>query len=89
VKATPAFNAELCARFGVAPIEFDGRSDALLHQFAADGSAYMEYGTDRGVFADLPLAEILHAFGETYPPAMVGGAGSRDADAFTAPSAAQ
>ena len=32
VKATPAFNRELCARFGVEPIDFDGRSDALLHQ---------------------------------------------------------
>jgi transglutaminase-like putative cysteine protease len=89
VKATPAFNAELCARFDVAPIEFDGRSDALLHQFSADGSRYMEYGTDRGVFTDLPLPEILGALRATYGPAMVGGASRADAvDAFTAPSAA-
>lgn len=33
VKATPAFNAELCARFGVPPIDFDGHSDALLHAY--------------------------------------------------------
>jgi transglutaminase-like putative cysteine protease len=88
VKATPAFNAELCARFGVAPIEFDGRSDALLHQFSADGSRYMEYGTDRGVFADLPLAQILDAFRDTYGDRMIASTGDTGTDAFTAPSVA-
>jgi transglutaminase-like putative cysteine protease len=32
-KATPAFNAELCARFGVPPLTFDGSADALLHPY--------------------------------------------------------
>ncbi|MCE5290475.1 MAG: transglutaminase family protein [Nocardiaceae bacterium] len=59
VKATPAFNRELCARFGVAPIEFDGRNDALLHGFTGDGAQHMEYLHDRGTFDDLPLEEIL------------------------------
>lgn len=88
VKATPAFNAELCARFGVAPIEFDGRSDALLHQFSADGSRYMEYGTDRGVFADLPLAEILDAFRAAYGPAMISRQHDSAGDAFAPPQVA-
>ena len=30
VKAAPAFNIELCARFGVRPTEFDGVGDALI-----------------------------------------------------------
>ncbi len=30
-KATPAFNAELCERFSVPPLTFDGSADALLH----------------------------------------------------------
>src|SRR5689334_20251082 len=30
VKASPTFNATLCSRFGVAPLEFDGAADALL-----------------------------------------------------------
>ena len=38
-KASRAFNAELCARFGVPPLEFDGTHDALLHAFTGDGSA--------------------------------------------------
>jgi transglutaminase-like putative cysteine protease len=66
-KATPAFNAELCARFGVPPLTFDGSADALLHPFTADGSLYMEYIRDRGVYADLPLNLILKAFAAAYP----------------------
>ncbi len=66
-KATPAFNAELCARFGVPPLTFDGSADALLHPFAADGSAYMEYVRERGVYDDLPLGSILKVFAVAYP----------------------
>jgi len=66
-KATPAFNAELCERFGVAPLIFDGSADALLHPFSGDGSAYMEYVRDRGVYADLPLDRILEVFAAAYP----------------------
>ena len=66
-KATPAFNTELCQRFGVPPLTFDGSADALLHPFAADGSAYMEYIRDRGVYTDLPLGTILEAFASEYP----------------------
>jgi transglutaminase-like putative cysteine protease len=66
-KATPAFNAELCDRFGVPPLAFDGSADALLHPFARDGSAYMEYIRDRGVYADLALRSILEVFAAAYP----------------------
>jgi transglutaminase-like putative cysteine protease len=66
-KATPAFNATLCARFGVPPLEFDGTEDALLHPFTGDGSRHMEYVRDHGSFTDLPLDEILAAFMEAYP----------------------
>jgi transglutaminase-like putative cysteine protease len=66
-KATPAFNAELCARFGVPPLTFDGSADALLHPYASDGSSYMEYIRDRGVYADLPLRLILDVLAAAYP----------------------
>ncbi len=66
VKATPAFNIELCERFGVKPLEFDGRSDALFHEFSADGRRHMEYVAERGSFADLPLQEIMDAFAASY-----------------------
>ncbi len=66
VKATPAFNIELCDRFGVAPLEFDGKSDALLHAFNSENQPFMEYMQEHGTFADVPLAEILAAWEETY-----------------------
>jgi hypothetical protein len=65
-KASCAFNAELCARFGVEPLDFDGTHDALLHPYSGDGSRYMEYVNDRGVYADLPLEQMLADLAETY-----------------------
>lgn len=66
VKATPAFNRELCARFGVTPIRFDGRRDAMLHAHTGDGSQHMEHLHDRGVFDDLPFTEIIDALRDTH-----------------------
>ena len=86
VKATPAFNRELCARFGVEPIDFDGRSDALLHQHSADGAQHMDYVRDRGWFADLPLPEILAALRSHYGD-LVGA--KAPTDEFQAPGSPQ
>lgn len=71
LKATPAFNSELCARFGVAPLEFDGTASALLHPFDGEGSRYMEYVRDRGTYADLPLDEVLAGLLEHYGPQLM------------------
>ena len=76
-KASPAFNAELCARFGVPPLDFDGTRDALLHAFAGDGSQYMEYVHEHGVYTDLPLERILAAYRETYPAMPAASRGGR------------
>jgi transglutaminase-like putative cysteine protease len=65
-KASCAFNAELCERFGVAPLDFDGTQDALLHPYSGDGSQYMEYVNERGTYTDLPLEEMLTDLKETY-----------------------
>ncbi len=67
VKATPAFNLELCERFGVLPLEFDGESDAVLHPFDRAGQQHMEYVRDRGSWDDLPLDEMVRATHQTYP----------------------
>lgn len=66
-KVTPAFNMELCQRFGVKPLEFDGEHDALFHEFDDTNRRHMEYVNDRGLFVDAPMQEFLTAFGETYP----------------------
>ncbi len=67
VKATPAFNIEMCRRFGVLPLEFDGTADSLLQPYDARGQRHMEYVRDRGLFDDLPGAEIEAAMRATYP----------------------
>ena len=68
VKATPAFNVELCRRFRVKPLEFDGREDSIFHPFDEDERRHMEYVRDRGSHADVPAAAIQRAFREAYPP---------------------
>jgi len=66
VKATPAFNIELCEKFGLLPLEFDGLSDSLYHPFDAEGNRHMEYVNQRGFYSDLPLDEIIKTFREEY-----------------------
>lgn len=67
LKVTPAFDSEMCAKHDVRPLTFDGRTDALLHEFDAGGRRHMEYVRDHGIYADPPLEEILGAFAEAYP----------------------
>jgi len=67
VKATPAFNLSLCQRFGVHPLEFDGRHDSLFHEYDQEGRRHMEYVRERGNYADVPYDIILADFKKTYP----------------------
>ena len=67
VKAAPAFNIELCNRFGVAPTEFDGTSDAILQEFDAGGRKHMEYVRHHGSWPDLPFDKIERDFHAAYP----------------------
>lgn len=67
LKATPAFNASLCARFGVPPLEFDGEHDAMLQAFDGSGHAFMEYLAERGTYDDFPHEEMLRVWREVYP----------------------
>jgi transglutaminase-like putative cysteine protease len=66
-KATPAFNLELCERFGLLPLEFDGRSDSLYHPFDRQGHRHMEYVADHGSFDDVPLERITSDLIRLYP----------------------
>jgi hypothetical protein len=67
VKATPAFNVELCERFGVEPLEFDGRNDCVFHPYDAGGRRHMEYVNDRGTRDDMPIEELREAMAKFYP----------------------
>jgi transglutaminase-like putative cysteine protease len=66
VKATPAFNIELCDKFGLLPLEFDGRNDSIYHPFDKAGNRHMEYVKQRGTFDDMPLAQIVADFQTVY-----------------------
>lgn len=72
-KATPAFNVELCERFGLHALEFDGRSDSIYHPFDKAGNQHMEYLRERGSFTDVPLARLVADFHATYPGWLDGG----------------
>lgn len=72
VKATPAFNAALCEKFGTEPLAWDGRSDAILQPMNRHGQRFMDYVRDRGTFDDFDLGDMLRAWREVYPHMFVG-----------------
>ena len=67
VKATPAFNIELCRKFDVLALEFDGRSDSMFQPFDAAKRRHLEYLNDRGSRIDMPVDEIDDAMHRYYP----------------------
>ena len=66
VKSTPAFNAELCRKHNVIPLEFNGREDSIFHQYNAEQKQFMEYVEDHGTFADIPVDDIVTAWEKVY-----------------------
>ncbi len=79
-KATPAFNVELCNRFGLLPLEFDGQADSIYHPFDRSGNRHMEYVNMRGSFDDVPLEQIVADFRMVYADWMADMASMRSAD---------
>ena len=71
LKATPAFNIELCEKFRIKPLEFDGTEDSIYHPFDLEGRKHMEYLRFRGEYDDLPLDEIMASFVKHYSGTMV------------------
>ena len=67
VKATPVFNIEMCERFQVQPLEFDGNADSLMHPYNARNQRHMEYIKDHGEFDDLPYERLAEEMRRDYP----------------------
>lgn len=67
VKVTPTFNAALCTRLGVQPVEFDGVHDALLQPFDTDGRTFLTYQTEHGTFHDIPAKFLAGELPRRYP----------------------
>ena len=66
VRSTPAFNAELCRRQRVNPLEFNGREDSLFQPYNSDRKKFMEYVEYLGVFSDIPVKAIVEGFKQAY-----------------------
>jgi transglutaminase-like putative cysteine protease len=66
VKATPAFNIELCERHGVAPLEFNGKEDSLFHAYSPDNRKFMEYVEYLDTYADIPVDVIIAGWKKAY-----------------------
>ena len=66
VKATPAFNKELCERHNVAPLEFSGLEDSIFQPYNLENRLFMEYTDFLGTYADIPVEIIVAAWEKEY-----------------------
>ncbi len=68
LKTTPAFNASLCAKLNVAPLEFDGTADSIFQEYTTTGDKkFMEYLKDYGNFDDIPYDFFIATLQKAYP----------------------
>lgn len=66
VKATPTFNADLCKKHKVIPLEFNGREDSIFQTYNMEKKEFMEYLDFHGTYADIPVDVILAAWEKAY-----------------------
>ena len=66
LKATPAFNIELCRKHNVNPLEFNGREDSLFQSYSIENKQFMEYLEDHGAYADIPVDIIVAGWEKAY-----------------------
>lgn len=68
LKASPAFNLTMCEKLDCRPLEFDGKSHALFHEYDKKNRKHMEYIEDYGAVADFPYDLVyFDVFGKQYP----------------------
>ncbi len=67
LKMSPAFNKELCEKFKVEPLEFDGENNSFLQQYNSYGDEFMEYIKDYGFFEDVPIDFMIQNLKDNYP----------------------
>lgn len=66
LKATPAFNVELCHKLGLHTLEFDGTADSIYHAFDLAGNRHMEYVKYHGEYDEVPRDDLLQVFATHY-----------------------
>lgn len=68
IKATPAFNKELCQLLNVHVLEFDGENHSIFQEFDQTGNqVFMEYLDDYGTFNEVPLPFMFQLMTDHYP----------------------
>jgi transglutaminase-like putative cysteine protease len=67
VGATPVFSAPLCRLYRMAPLEFDGVTDAVLQPYDEHGGSHMELVREHGVFDDLPYERVVAGLRSAHP----------------------
>jgi transglutaminase-like putative cysteine protease len=67
LKLTPAFDAELCKKLRVAPLEFDGEHDAVFQEYDGSKKGFMEYVHDYGVYPEVPMELMMAELAKYYP----------------------
>ena len=55
-------NIELCEKFGLKALDFDGETDSIFHPFDAAGNRHMEYLEFRGEFAEVPIDQLRETY---------------------------
>ncbi|HUU40414.1 MAG TPA: transglutaminase-like domain-containing protein [Desulfatiglandales bacterium] len=71
VKITPTFDAGMCNRLNIRPVEFDGFNPAVFHSHDLNGQLHIEYIAEHGHFADLPFKSMLDGFSSAYTEDMI------------------
>jgi hypothetical protein len=72
IRTTPVFNEKLCQLYGMAPLEFDGKTDSLHHPCDEQGKKYMEFVREHGSFDDLPYEQVIQGLREVHPNLFAG-----------------
>jgi len=67
VKSTPVFNRELCERLGARPLAWSAEEDRVFQPTDANGSQFMEYLEDYGLFAEVPMDFLKARLQAEYP----------------------
>lgn len=67
LKVTPVFTRHLCKLHKIAPLEFDGTGDSVLHPFDLRGRRHMEFLEMHGEFDDVPYDRVLRDLWRAHP----------------------
>ncbi|WP_053405266.1 transglutaminase family protein [Persicobacter sp. CCB-QB2] len=67
IKCTPAFNKQLCQKLGTHPLDWDGETDSIFHEYDREGGKFMEYLEDYGTFDDFPVEMAKALMQKEYP----------------------